>query len=1027
MKKLLCFVALMAAGALGRADVTFYVATNGDDANPGTKEKPFATLEHARDAVRQSKTGKPGAKAHVFVRAGTYELAKTFKLDAADSGAEGAPVVYAPYLKETVLLIGGKRITGFTPYKGQILKTDVSAQGFTNYFRQLFLDGERMQLARYPNYDPLNPNGGFAYVDGVVPKDSDKYKEKPEYRPRQICFKPGDARSWAHPEQAEVIYFPWHNWMNISVPVASVDREQRLITLTRDAKTHEGYPGGIRPGDRYYVRNLFEELDSPGEWFLDRDTHTLYFWPPADSSRRRKEAESPGATANPPPHVGGYELNVYAPTTENLIEIGAKAEWITIRGFTLECCDGYAVALRGASHCLVAANTIRNTAGGRLGNGGGVLVDGGANCGVVGNDIHDVGNIGITLRGGDKETLKPAGHYADNNYLHHIGVLNAHGHGVKIEGIGLRVSHNLMHDITRSGIYGGGNDCVVEYNHIRHDNLMTEDTAGYYNGGNWHNRGQIVRYNYVHDTLGYGRHGGKWTWPFFAWGIYLDDDESGTLVYGNIVARTMLGGFHVHAGRENVIENNIIIDCERQQFQMSGHDPQHSQWLIDKKKAEFAKYQHNPAYAKYPEVPALDIEKAWLMVGNKFCHNIVCYYGTNSVLYTYSQDRFPEQNTTDYNMVWHYKQPIIIQHSTGWKTTKYSWEEWQKAGHDQHSIVANPLFANTDNDDYRLQHHSAAFKLGFKPIPVEKIGPYRSELRASWPIVEAEGVREHPQPIEMGAIWPDKVPVGDGTFDTANAIITVHLPAANKANGAAVVICPGGGYQRLMVQPEGHQIARWLNEHGIAGIVLEYRMPEGRPFVPLLDAQRAIRYVRSRAVEWHIATDRVGIMGFSAGGHLASTAVTHFDDGDPKATDPVARMGCRPDFGILVYPVVTMADKTHAGSRKNLLGPDPKPEMIKLFSNEAQVTDKTPPAFLAHAVDDKAVPIDNSRNFAEAMQSHHVAVKYLELPSGGHGLNHYSGPMWDAWQTQSLEWLKSLGFTAHAKRPQAMGAMGSGR
>jgi acetyl esterase/lipase len=271
------------------------------------------------------------------------------------------------------------------------------------------------------------------------------------------------------------------------------------------------------------------------------------------------------------------------------------------------------------------------------------------------------------------------------------------------------------------------------------------------------------------------------------------------------------------------------------------------------------------------------------------------------------------------------------------------------------------------------------------------------------------------------------VPVGDGTFDAANAIITVHLPAANKANGAAVVICPGGGYQRLMVQPEGHQIARWLNEHGIAGIVLEYRMPEGRPFVPLLDAQRAIRYVRSRAVEWHIATDRVGIMGFSAGGHLASTAVTHFDDGDPKATDPVARMGCRPDFGILVYPVVTMADKTHAGSRKNLLGPDPKPEMIKLFSNEAQVTDKTPPAFLAHAVDDKAVPIDNSRNFAEAMQSHHVAVKYLELPSGGHGLNHYSGPMWDAWQTQSLEWLKSLGFTAHAKRPQAMGAMGSGR
>lgn len=223
----------------------FYVATNGDDANPGTKTKPFATLERARDAVRQSKIQNPKSKISVFVRAGTYELTTTFKLAAEDSGTEKAPVVWRAYPKEKVLLIGGKRITGFAPHRGQILKADVGAQGFTNYFRQLFLDGKRMTLARYPNADPLNPNGGFAYVDGPLPKDSDKYKEKPEYPPRQICYKASDARSWAHPEIAEVIYFPWHNWLNISVPVASVDKERRLITLTRDAKTHEGYPGGI--------------------------------------------------------------------------------------------------------------------------------------------------------------------------------------------------------------------------------------------------------------------------------------------------------------------------------------------------------------------------------------------------------------------------------------------------------------------------------------------------------------------------------------------------------------------------------------------------------------------------------------------------------------------------------------------------------------------------------------------------------------------------------------------------------------
>ncbi len=288
--------------------------------------------------------------------------------------------------------------------------------------------------------------------------------------------------------------------------------------------------------------------------------------------------------------------------------------------------------------------------------------------------------------------------------------------------------------------------------------------------------------------------------------------------------------------------------------------------------------------------------------------------------------------------------------------------------------------------------------------------------RAADSYVTPDGQDSPPQPVEMGPLWADEAPVGDGTFEEANANLTVHLPAANKATGAAVVICPGGGYQRLVVQPEGHLIARWLNEHGIAGIVLEYRMPRGRPLVPLLDAQRAIRYVRTRSADWRIAPDRIGIMGFSAGGHLASTAGTHFDEGDPKAADPVARASCRPDFMILVYPVVTMSEATHGGSRKNLLGPDPEPALVQLFSNEKQVTGNTPPAFLAHALDDKAVPPDNSRQFAEALKARNVAVQYLELPSGGHGLNHYQGPMWDAWQKQSLEWLAARGFTSCSKR-----------
>ena len=257
---------------------------------------------------------------------------------------------------------------------------------------------------------------------------------------------------------------------------------------------------------------------------------------------------------------------------------------------------------------------------------------------------------------------------------------------------------------------------------------------------------------------------------------------------------------------------------------------------------------------------------------------------------------------------------------------------------------------------------------------------------------------EQPTKPERISLWTSKTPAN-------KAAITIHRPT--EGNGAAVVICPGGGYGVLVTGPEGHGIARWLNRHGITGIVLEYELPKGRPLVPLHDVQRAIRMARANAKSWELNVQRIGVMGFSAGGHLASTAGTHFDAGDPKATDLVDRMSCRPDFMVLIYPVITMGDKTHRGSKRNLLGKDPTAETIVRFSNETQVTKNTPPAFLAHAKNDRAVVPDNSRMFHEALKAHSVASEYLELPSGGHGLNGYRGPMWDAWQTGSLDWLAS--------------------
>ena len=175
-----------------------------------------------------------------------------------------------------------------------------------------------------------------------------------------------------------------------------------------------------------------------------------------------------------------------------------------------------------------------------------------------------------------------------------------------------------------------------------------------------------------------------------------------------------------------------------------------------------------------------------------------------------------------------------------------------------------------------------------------------------------------PEPISL---WANHAPIGGGEFQDADATITVHRAA--KPNGAAVVICPGGGYGGLVTGAEGHGIAQWLNGHGITGVVLEYRLPKGKAFVPLLDAQRAIRTVRSRAAQWDIDPKRIGMIGFSAGGHLASTAGTHYDLGNPKSPDSIERVSCRPDFMVLVYPVISMGEGP-CRLEDNLLGRTPR-------------------------------------------------------------------------------------------------------
>ena len=245
--------------------------------------------------------------------------------------------------------------------------------------------------------------------------------------------------------------------------------------------------------------------------------------------------------------------------------------------------------------------------------------------------------------------------------------------------------------------------------------------------------------------------------------------------------------------------------------------------------------------------------------------------------------------------------------------------------------------------------------------------------------------------------------------------IAVFLPTKRNASGQAVIICPGGGYAMLAYDWEGTDIAKLLNSKGIIAIVLKYRLPSAKSSItpnitPLTDAKRAMRIVRANAGKWGIKKNDIGIMGFSAGGHLASTLATHFDDGDKSSKDSVAQQSSRPDFAVLIYPVITMNKLfTHMGSRNNLLGNNPDSSLVNLYSNELQVTKQTPPTFLLHATDDGAVPVANSLRFYEACKTNGVPVEMHIFPKGGHGFGLALGKgSLETWPDLLVAWMRSL-------------------
>jgi len=522
----------------------FHLSPTGDDASPGTRSRPFATLERARDAIRALKAdrGLPPGGVTVVLHPGVYPRTSSFVLEEQDSGGPGKPAVYRSLYAGAARLAGGALIPpgAFAPVSDRAIlaRLDPSARPavrqaelralgigelgaewpdrFRGYvgWPELFVNGVPMTLARWPN-------DGLARVARVVdPGSKPRWAETPD-RPGTFEYDGDRPSRWLTADRVYLNGYWAYKWYNECIRVDRIDPGARTISF---AAPHLYGIGGPSGGE-YYALNLLEELDRPGEYFIDANSGVLYLWPP--EPLRDQE-------------IGLSLLD------EPLIRIRGAAH-VTLRGLTLELSRGMAVTVDDGTDNLVAGCTVRNLAMDA------VSVSGGKRNGVVACDICDMGAGGIILSGGDRATLTPCGNYAANNHIHHYGRLfRTHRDAITLNGVGCRASHNLIHDAPHHAIDFGGNDHVIEFNEIHHVCLETDDAGAIYTGRNWTVRGTIIRHNHFHDIGGGPAVGNQ--------AIYLDDTACGTTCVGNVI-RNVHRAFLVGGGRDNIVENNVVVAC----------------------------------------------------------------------------------------------------------------------------------------------------------------------------------------------------------------------------------------------------------------------------------------------------------------------------------------------------------------------------------------------------------------------------------------------------------------------------------
>ncbi len=714
-----------------------FVSAHGDDTADGTQNAPLGTIAEAQRKIREMKSagGLPKGGVVVEILGGRYPLTKPIELTAEDAGTADAPIMYRARRGEKVLLTGGRTIADWRPVtddatlerldsaaRGKVFQADLAVLGITDYGDlaldaawelqcylatkhnqgenargnafasqaysrsgkkvsprlELFFNGIPMQIARWPNQ-------GFTQIDQVLGKTKVEVRGVVGCKEGVFSYTGDRPRRWIDEKDAFVKGYWFRDWCEQSHRIATIDPEKRIITVEEPYHNYTGY----RAGQWFVGFNMLCELDAPGEWYLDRENGTLYFWPPS------------------PLEDGLAEVSL----TEGLFTLTDTAH-ITLRALEMEAVRGTAVSMRNTRECHVVGCTIRN-----LSNHAVTIFEGNS-CGVVGCDLSQMGGGGIYLIGGQSATLAPGGHHAENNHIHHYARWDRmYRPGIWMSGVGLRASHNLIHHAPHAAILYGGQEHRFEYNEIHNVCQESHDCGAIYAGRSWCLQGNVFRFNYLHHLC--GKDGGPCN------GIYLDDENSGATIRGNVFFQAWRPVF-IGGGRDNLVENNLFVDCP-QAIHLDARGIGWAAYAVQPRIDTAietgvlcgVRFKEPPFSTRYPKLATMLEDEPAKPKGNIVRRNIF-WQGEGVNLRRTGWDKFPQSGSYR-NAWWHHIEAKVFDLVTI----------------ENNLVDVDPEFVDEKEGNFQLQEASPAWKIGFERIPLEEIGLYQDDRRATWPVAHA--------------------------------------------------------------------------------------------------------------------------------------------------------------------------------------------------------------------------------------------------------------------------------------------------